>query len=415
MAVALLGGVAWIVITALLVRKEVTALKAELPQLRSEVSDGQLDQAEATSKLVAQHAHRAHTLTSGPAWWVAQELPWVGQPVGSVRTIAAQSDLLGRDVLPGVLQVATNLTSGNLRDGNQIDLKQLVDAAPVLQRAASAADVATRKVSNLPQHTIVGSVDSARMTVETDLLQIRDQLDAASRASRILPPMLGDSGPKRYFVGFLNEAESRGIGGLPGAFGILTADKGKLTFTQFQSDSALDGASADIDLGAGYNAIYGRDDPTGLYINSDVSPNFADAAKIWASMWQQKSGEHIDGAIALDPTALGYLLAVTGPATTSSGLQVDSDNVVSLTEQQLYAQFSDTTARRQFLLSIASAVSDQLLGGHRLIVKAQRRHANVMAGTRRGGATFIVMAFCSGVCGSAVLCVMPVLLLSWPR
>ncbi len=119
--------------------------------------------------------------------------------------------------------------------------------------------------------------------------------------------MLGESGVKRYFVGFLNDAEARGIGGLPGAFAILTVDHGKLAFTHFESDSALDGISAKVDLGSDYAAAYGRDDPTDLYINSDVSPDFTDAAQIWASMWEQQSGEKVDGAIALDPTALSYL------------------------------------------------------------------------------------------------------------
>ncbi len=153
-ALVLLGGLLWLIVTAVLVRKDVTALKAELPQLRSEISAGQLDEATATSGEIAGHAHHAHSLTSGPAWWVAQEVPWVGEPVRSVRTIAAQSDLLGRDVLPGVLQVASNITADGLLSGNQVDLSRLVTAAPVLQHAAAAAQRATTQVSQLPRHTL---------------------------------------------------------------------------------------------------------------------------------------------------------------------------------------------------------------------------------------------------------------------
>ncbi len=271
--------------------------------------------------------------------------------------------MLGHDVLPGVLELATNLTSGNLRNGNQVDLSQLTAAAPVLAHAETAATHATDVVSKLPHHTIIGSVDSARATVATQLGEIGNELQAASRAAQILPPMLGADGPKRYFVGFINEGEMRGVGGLPGAFGILLADHGKLSFESFQNDTSLDGFTASVDLGADYKAAYGRDDPTLLYINSDVSPDFTSAAQIWASMWQKKSGEKIDGAIALDPTALSYLLGATGPATTDDGVVVSADNVVSLTQQQLYSQFTDTTARKAYLLTVAEAISHKLLSG----------------------------------------------------
>ena len=39
-------------------------------------------------------------------------------------------------------------------------------------------------------------------------------------------------------------------------------------------------------------------------------------------MWQHKTGEHLDGALALDPTALSYLLHATGPATLPDGSRV---------------------------------------------------------------------------------------------
>jgi hypothetical protein len=366
----LVVGAAWLLITALLAHRELTSVKAELPKLRAALSAGEFDRADTIAHDLATHAHRAHELTTGPAWWIAGGVPWLGEPAQTARTIAAQSDRLGDGVLPGVLELAGKLTAHSLRHGDQIDMAVLRSSAPVLARAADAAGNATAAIEATPRHTWLGSVDHARNQVGTELDKITDQLDGASRTVNVLLPMLGDSGTRRYFIGFENEAESRGLGGLPGAFAILTADHGKLTFTHFENDTALEGVQTDLNLGKDFQARYGQDNPTGKYVNSDISPHFPDAARIWAAMWQKKSGERVDGAFALDPTALSYLLKVTGPATLPTGEKVGAGNVVALTQKDVYARYpSDYTkqtrganaARKKFLTEIAKAVSQRLI------------------------------------------------------
>ena len=130
----------------------------------------------------------------------------------------------------------------------------------------------------------------------------------------MLPPLLGADGPRSYMVTFQNEAELRGTGGLPGAFAILHADNGKLSFERFESDSELCCVQSGLDLGHEFDVLWSGGPPA-LYANSNESPHFPYAARIWTAMWQRKTGQHLDGAITLDPTTLGYLLAVTGPAT----------------------------------------------------------------------------------------------------
>ena len=57
----------------------------------------------------------------------------------------------------------------------------------------------------------------------------------------------------------------------------------------------------------------------------------------------------------MDPTALGYLLDVTGPATLPDKTQVGRANAVALTQCTSYAQFpgtagADVARRRAYLL-----------------------------------------------------------------
>lgn len=364
---AVVLGAAWIVITGLVARSHLNHVKSELHALRQAVAAGNTTNAKALVDDISEQAGSAHALTSGPAWWVTSNIPVLGTPLQTSRTIALQADRLGQQVLPAVQQLADDLAKTPPPTKSTIDLAPITDAAPALDRAAKAVHSAVMAIDGA-KPSWLPYVSSARTSVAKELRGFDGELTGASRAVNIVLPMLGESGKQRYFIGFLNEAESRGVGGIPGAFAIATADHGKITFERFGSDDDLHKVRADVNLGAEYNARYHQDDPTGVIQNSDISPDFRDAAQIWAGMWQKKTGEHIDGAIAIDPTALSYLLKVTGPAALGDGTSVAAGNVVALTQQKQYALFRantqhDKSERKKYLISVAKAVSDRLTQG----------------------------------------------------
>jgi hypothetical protein len=93
--------------------------------------------------------------------------------------------------------------------------------------------------------------------------------------------------------------------------------------------------------------------------NSNISAHFPYAAQIWMNMWQQQSGQRLDGAIALDPVALSYILKGTGPITMPDGEKITAENVVPITLSTSYQRFGgDNAARKAYLQEIArTAVS----------------------------------------------------------
>src|SRR5664279_3063170 len=80
-------------------------------------------------------------------------------------------------------------------------------------------------------------------------------------------------------------------------------------------------------------------------------------------MWEKTSREHIDGAVALDPTVLSYILAATGPVALPNGSKLTATNVVPLTQKDEYTIFSDNERRKAFLVSILKAASSRLTSG----------------------------------------------------
>jgi Protein of unknown function (DUF4012) len=358
-----LAGAAWVLITGLLARAQLEHVRKELPQLRTALAAGQVAEARSISADLAKRAHRAHQLTKGPAWSVGAKIPILGTPLRTSRTIATASDDIGGRVLPGLLDLADTLTSTALRHGSAIDLRPVAGAQRTLTAASSSVTAAADDIRSA-SGSWVPFVSSGRQAASASLDKLRDQVSDAVRAVRTLLPMLGQSKPQRYFVGLQNEGQARGLGGLPGAFAIVTVDHGTLTFTHFENDNTLLHVGVNVDFGADFAKMYRRSAPTQSYGNSNFSPHFPYAAQIWAAMWEKKTGEHIDGALALDPTALSYLLNVTGPATLPGGQRVSSGNVVALTQKDQYRFFSDDAARKRYLIDIADGVSHQLLSGH---------------------------------------------------
>jgi hypothetical protein len=345
-------GVVWIAITAFLARQQTQHLDDRLQQIRTLVAAGQIEDAQQLAKGIPAIAERAHALTSGPAWWIGAQLPWLGDPLEVARGTTLAGSRVGGGVIPKLLSLAP-----------------LVAAVPTLQAAAREIDKATDELATLPSSTWISAVDAGRVAFASNLGTIRGYVDAAARVAGVLPTMLGKDRPQTYFIGLQNEAELRGTGGLPGAFAIAVAQRGTLRFTRFESDAALLPPGPDhkiptgLSFGPGYAAAYGPSLPTNTFVDSNVSPNFPYAAQIWQAMWKKVSGQQVDGVLALDPTVLSYFLAVTGPATLSGGGTIDANNVVTLTERDEYALFSDNFVRKRFIVSVLKAASRKLISG----------------------------------------------------
>ncbi|MFD5742897.1 DUF4012 domain-containing protein [Streptomyces massasporeus] len=372
----LLAGAAWIAVTGVLARNELLAAQRSLEALRRQhLAQPAVAPATAAGppttrtapaqdavRSAAGHAARARSLTTGPAWFPAAHLPVVGGPFRTVRGIAEASDRLTRDVLSPLARTVAELGSTGTDDGRHLDLAALRRVAPLLEEASRSAAEVRADVDDLPHGTWLPTTDRARAELARQLDQFTPLAHDAAAAAKLLPPILGAQGPRRYLAVFENTAEARGTGGLPGAFAVLTADRGRLSFEYFGNDIELSKAHADIDLGAEYEGLYGPGAPTRTWVNSNMSPHFPYAARIWAAAWQRHSGQTVDGAFGLDPGAVSGLLAASGPARLPDGSVVAAHNVVDLSERASYTLHPDFQRRKAYFLEVARAVAIRLLG-----------------------------------------------------
>ena len=359
---------AWLLIQARTAEVRLAAASTTIARLRTDLLGGasSADQSRDLA-LLWQDTGAARRATSGVWWSELARVPVAGRPFRTAHGLAVAADELATRVLPEVAtlrQVAA--PAGLVRRDGAIDLGALSAAEPFLARIESGLTDVRHGLEALPGATGVGRLDAAHTRLTRDVTRLAGAFGEARSAVPLLVPALGGSGPRSYFLAFQTNAEARGTGGLVGAFGVVTADRGRITVHDLSSDDAMAPAPAPVaDLGPAFEARYGAAESSSLLANSNMSAHFPYAAQIWTGLWRRRTGQQLDGAIATDPVGLAELLAATGPVRLADGELLTANNAVALTESTSYARYTDKETRKRFLVQVAQAVSEALLHGRR--------------------------------------------------
>ncbi|WP_072803766.1 DUF4012 domain-containing protein [Rhodococcoides yunnanense] len=364
-AVALVALLGWFGYTAKSAYSDLNAAKSHASAAKAALLAGNIDRAREQSAAAVTASHDAASATASPIWKMASAIPYVGSPMNVVTEIAGAVDDLASEVLVPTVDVGSTLDPAHLRspDG-RIDITTLRDAAPILARTALAASELDVRTAAIAAPSFLHQVDDARVQLQDQVHELSTLLTNTSIAAEVLPPMIGGDGPRNYFMAFQTNAESRGTGGLIGGFGIVSAVDGRVHVDDLASNYELSRQYDPIDLGPEFDAAYEQKfQSTQNWQNSNASPHFPYAGQIWRSMWQQETGQVVDGALATDPVALSYVLDAIGPVTMPDGEVIDADNVVRITQSDAYFRFQDDQrARKNYLQDIASRVVTEMQG-----------------------------------------------------
>jgi hypothetical protein len=336
------------------------AAQVTLAQLRSALASGDIAAAARHLQNIQAQCASARRSTHGFAWTVAAAMPYAGRTPRAIERLTRAADELAHRTLPGLVAAAGIVEhDGLVAPGGRVDLGRLRQVGVLLDGADSTLTPVARQLRTSPRALVIGRVRHAGDRLRNEVRDLQTQLGDARQAVQLLPAMLGAEAPRRYFVALQNNAEARGTGGLVGAFSIVTADRGRLRVVHTGSDAELLSLMPSRSIvarstDADFTALYG-DDPA-LWQNSNMSPHFPYAATLWLRLWQQSTGQRLDGAIAVDPVAAGYLLAAAGPARLANGEWITARNVVAKTERDAYQRFTDNTARKAYLRDVAAGL-----------------------------------------------------------
>ena len=370
--VLVLASGAWLAGTAYLARTDLLVAQEQAGALRADLLDGRTADASARLPDLQDRTGSARRWTSGPLWAVAARLPLLGPTAATTRGLARAADDLSTGVFPDLVTVGETLDPERLTarvDG--VDLAPFLAARPALDRADTSLASVVADVSALPERAVVPPVVDARTAVVDQLSELAPVVSDAADAAALLPPLLGADGPRRYFVALQNPAEARGTGGLVGAYALMGADDGVLTVEDVASNESLVNAGGQVrPLDSAFSERYAPWGPAQRWTGSNVTPDFPSAAASWVALWEAQSGQVLDGAVAVDPFVLQYLLDATGPLPLSSGDVVDGGNAAQFLLRDINYLFTleEEQARDDLLVEAARGTLERLTTGSSPVV-----------------------------------------------
>jgi hypothetical protein len=285
-------------------------------------------------------------------------LPVLGRQLRSAQdlsTAAAQVSHIGLGSIGALQQVIDEPHTGG------------ADRVATLQRLARLAGTTNAELGSVdlgPSVALIGPVRSSHDRFASDLDQVRSELTHASSSATALATIL--EGPQRYLVLVGNNAEMRAGSGM--FLQAATADTagGELHLGASMPTGSLEVPAGAVPVTGDLRSNWGWLSPSVDWRNLALTPQFDVTAPMAAQMWENRTGQRVDGVLAVDVAALRAVLGVTGPVTLDDGTVVDAGNVVQFALHDQYAGLSDNaqtiqqTDRRDRLGSLAQATLEAL-------------------------------------------------------
>jgi hypothetical protein len=250
-----------------------------------------------------------------------------------------------------------------------VDRRALRQLADDLSRVKTKLDRAAAQLgSGEGRELLVPELRTGVADLRTQLRSVDHRITTTLQGAQVAESSLGYDRPQRYFIAVQNNAESRATGGYIANYGILVADKGRLTLPDFRRTAEFDLPPAPhrtLHASKEYANRYSRFDVSREWTNVNMSPDLPTVARVMADQYKQFSGTTIDGVIAVDPIALSHLLRLTGPVRVEGWpTPITAANVVPITLHDEYIAYDKQLDNRiDFIGRVAKTVFDRLTNG----------------------------------------------------
>jgi hypothetical protein len=318
--------------------------QAEL--LQDQLVSGDTTGAQQTLRDLQASAEDARSSSDGVLWTAGSWVPWLGRNVAAVRTVAAEIDRVATQAAPPVVDLAAQLGAKTFSpaDGT-VDLESVERAAPAIARAREVLEESRRRLRDVAPDSLLAPLRAPVGTVKSKVSTTFALADDVDLAARLLPELLGGAGTRRYLLLNQNNAETRPTGGIAGSYAVITAKKGTVTLgTQGSIREMPPFDRPVVELDDDERSVFPSTIATDIR-DVNITPDFPRSASIARTMVERTFDIEIDGVVTIDPVAISYLLAGTGPVDLGSGIVLDQDNIVTALLHTVYVRVRDSDAQ----------------------------------------------------------------------
>ena len=297
-----------------------------------------IDQAEAHAATAEARLRRAPLRQLGA-------LPVLGRDVRVARAVTASA----RGTIKGTRRLVTALQPLQTRPPTGTTILEAADALLDLRRTLEFDIERMRSTRAL-------TTGSARDRYLETASSASEAAQRAGQGLKLAATLYGPPGSARWFLAFQNPAELRGTGGLIGEYGILESSPEGPKLTTVDHYQELDLRTREgVELPRKVASRYGRFAVDRAWSAVNIPPDMPTVGRIVSKLYQQITGDRIDGVIAADPLAVAQVLRASGPIR-AGGMRLTADNVAEETLVQAYVRYAaDNPARRRFLEQVARA------------------------------------------------------------
>lgn len=343
---------------------DLTEVERSARLLRQEIEQGDAEGAASALERYQEASGDARDRTGGPTWWVLEKLPVLGDDAEAIAVAAEVLDDLGADGIPQLVDAAELVAARSFNpEDHRFPLDTIASVGGPARESEQAFDDAAARLEAVKESGLVGPVSTSFVELRAIVLDARATLGSAYRAADLMPSLLGADEARDHLLVFENNAELRSMGGLAGSISRIHADDGKVEIVEQEGTSKYGGIDRPvIPLTPGENAVFG---PTlgQWFMNASMTPDATRAAKFAAARWQRELGGDVDGVFFVDPVAVSYLLAATGPVDVPGFGPVTATDVVAKVENQIYLTATDRAAQEDFQNAVAKAVFNAFAAG----------------------------------------------------
>ena len=329
-------GFIYLVYSGVQAEYHLSRIKSQVLQANLKNGHVTADRAAELLKGIRSDVATAHQSTTGPVWWAAAHIPFIGRTPTAVRTVT--SNLNDTFIATAGLEE----TLRNSKPSTSLsDLKFILTLSNSLNQLSSPIKHGASAINALNLSGVPAIVADPVRQLGSGFANLAPVTEDAKMFSQIAPALLGIDRPRKWMLVFQNGAEARSIGGFPGGWGILTASAGRLKLSPLYKETGLmrqpllnwrDYVTPD------QAELYGYD--LSRFSDMNISPDFPTNARLMVALEEQNFGEQVDGVLSMNEHALANFMQVTGPVKVH-GHEVSSANAVEYVTRGVYQDYSD--------------------------------------------------------------------------
>lgn len=310
----------------------------------------------------------ARNITNGPLWSFTEKLPGIKGSMRVVRMMTDVVDDMAQDTAPKFVDAAQTIDAKSIYKNGRINAEPIVEALPELETAAQSLQRYTEEFDRIPTPRIgivANTLNSSRGMLDRANYYMQAAVDEYIPN---LPTWLGYKGKQTYAILAMTPGEMRASGGLIGAVGTVTIDKGKIEIGDFEANTkfAGDGITA-RNLSEDENRLYREEGPMSLnYDTRDIanSPDTVRVADYFKAIWNQtKMGKdtELNGIVLADPLVVQSLVKVFGDVKLPNGTVLTGTNTADFLINTAYKDYPAEETDAMFG-TVAKACVQRLMG-----------------------------------------------------